>query len=103
MTAASHNNNIVKKVLLSTALIFIKSNEGKIYSARTLLDNGSMIHICSSKLAERLQLQKETVNLKVGCLSGLPTTLKSKVNVVIFNEEKTLSRKLELYVVPKNY
>ncbi|GFT49738.1 integrase catalytic domain-containing protein [Nephila pilipes] len=41
------------------------NNEGKIYSARTLLDNGSRIHFCSSKMAERLQLQKENVNLNV--------------------------------------
>ncbi|GFS38713.1 integrase catalytic domain-containing protein [Nephila pilipes] len=60
-----------------------------------------MIHLCSSKLAEKLQLQKENVNLSVGCLSGLSTTVKSKVSVVIFNEEKTSNRKLEFFVVPK--
>ncbi|GFT90023.1 DUF1758 domain-containing protein [Nephila pilipes] len=101
MTAASRNNNIVKKVLLSTALIFIKNNEGKTYSVRTLLDNGSIIHLCSSKLAERLQLQNKNVNLNVGCLSGLSTTVKSKVSAVIFNEEKTFNHKLEFYVVTK--
>ncbi|GFS36771.1 hypothetical protein NPIL_102671 [Nephila pilipes] len=71
------------------------------YSARTLLDNESMIHLCSSNLAESLQLQKENVNLNVGCLSGLSTTVKSKVSAVIFNEEKTFNRKLEFYVVTK--
>ncbi|GFU01507.1 hypothetical protein NPIL_233101 [Nephila pilipes] len=37
-----------------------------------------MIHLCSSKLAVRLQFQKENVNLSVGCLSGLLTNVKSK-------------------------
>ncbi|GFS43940.1 hypothetical protein NPIL_678241 [Nephila pilipes] len=58
-------------------------------------------HICSSKLPERLQLQKENVDLNVGCLSRLSTTAKSKASAVIFNEEKTFNRKLESYVVTK--
>ncbi|GFS65293.1 integrase catalytic domain-containing protein [Nephila pilipes] len=49
-----------------------------------------MIHLCSSKLAERLQLQEENVNLNVGCLSGLSITVKSKVEVLkIFRDKKT--------------
>lgn len=91
----------LNRVLLSTAVVFIKGNEGNIFPARTLLDSGSMIHLCASELAEKLHLPKENVNLSVGCLSGISTTVKSRVSAVILNREKTFSRKLDFFVIPK--
>ncbi|GFT46814.1 nucleolar protein 9 [Nephila pilipes] len=82
------NLHFQDKALLST---WIKKLNNKIREedessdsdgAKTLLDNRSMIHLCSSKLAKRLQLQKENVNLSVSCLSGLSTTVKSATLLV---------------------
>ncbi|XP_035230792.1 uncharacterized protein LOC118202713 [Stegodyphus dumicola] len=60
-----------------------------------------MIHLCSSELAEKLHLQRENVNLSVGCLSGISTTVKSKISAVILNKGNTYSRKLDFFVIPK--
>lgn len=68
--------NSFKRVLLQTAVVLIKGNDGNFIPAKTLLDNGSMINLCSSELADMLHLQKENVNLSVSCLSGISTTVK---------------------------
>ncbi|XP_035222985.1 uncharacterized protein LOC118195771 [Stegodyphus dumicola] len=102
MTANVNKNfNAVNRVLLSTAIVYIEGNEGEIFPARTSLDSGSMIHLCSSELAEKLHLQRENVNVSVGCLSGISTTEKSKISAVILNRGNTYSRKLDFFVIPK--
>lgn len=102
ITAANENlKKGFKRVLLQTAVVYIKGNEGNFIAAKTLLDNGSMINLVSSELADKLHLQKENVNLSVGCLSGISTTVKSKVNATICNTERTYSRKLDFFVIPK--
>lgn len=100
-SAKSNASDIGKQVLLPTAVVFIKGKEGNLFPVKVLLDSGSMTNLASSRIANKLHLERENVNISVGCLSGISTTVKSKTSAVIFNREKTYSCKLDFFVIPK--
>lgn len=99
-TAATGTNSR-KNVILSTAYVFVKTNEGNLIRVKALCDSGSVSCFCTTELADVLNLKSEKTNISVCSISGISTTVKRKTVALVSNEERTYKRKLEFLVIPK--
>ncbi|KFM56510.1 hypothetical protein X975_03930, partial [Stegodyphus mimosarum] len=99
-TAATGTNS-GKNVILSTAFVFIETNDGTLIKGKALCDSGSVSCFCTTELADILNLKREKTNISVCSISGISTTIKQKTVALICNQEKTYKRRLEVLVIPK--
>ncbi|XP_054706701.1 uncharacterized protein LOC129216512 [Uloborus diversus] len=90
-----------KRVLLSTAIVYIKSKVGNFFPAKCLLDCGLQSQFMSCELADKLELRKEKANVSVSCLTGVSMNVKFKTSAVIRNKGGGYSRVLDFLIVPK--
>ncbi|KAJ8928932.1 hypothetical protein NQ314_018431 [Rhamnusium bicolor] len=68
------------QVILSTAMVLVKDNQGKFYKARALLDNGSMSNFITEELCKKLGLT--TIELRKQRLKELNIELKENIKLL---------------------
>lgn len=73
----------LSQILLSTAIIYIKNNNGLFVKCRALLDSGSQLNFISSELAKRLKLHQQAVNIPIAGITQMRATINYRLNSVV--------------------
>lgn len=92
--------NKYSQVLLSTALIKIKGN-GKIITARALLDSGSQSNFLSQNICNKLNLNKVQINHAVKGVGETLTNIQYKVNLNVESYFNNFVANIDCLVIPK--
>lgn len=86
------NNN--KSVLLGTAYVYVKGQDGQLHGAVAVVDPGSMSSLVEAKFAEKLQLPIQTTS---GCITGVGEQLTQvKGSVQLQFKSRFINTKLRL-------
>nr|CAH7729802.1 unnamed protein product [Callosobruchus chinensis] len=97
----STNFNITNNVLLSTAVIQVKDNEGRYNQYRALLDNGSQSHFMTEELSKTLKVRTYKTNMSVSGLNNSTTSLKTYATICIRSRYNSFETKVNCLIVPK--
>nr|CAH7766504.1 unnamed protein product [Callosobruchus chinensis] len=97
----STNFNITNNVLLSTAVIQVKDNEGRYNQYRALLDNGSQSHFMTEELSKTLKVRTYKTNMSVSGLNNSTTSLKTYATICIRSRYNSFETKINCLIVPK--
>lgn len=89
------------QILLSTALIQIRDNNGKYHTVRALLDAGSQSNFITTNLSDKLQLNREKIDINVGGLNQTKSLIKYKCAVQIKAQHTNYSKNLSCLTVPE--
>lgn len=91
-----------RQVLLSTAEVLVIGQNGVRVKSRALLDSGSDSNIVTEKLAAKLNLQLQPVDLPISGLNDIQTRVKYIVSTNIISRVNQFSTSiLDFLVVPK--
>lgn len=88
-------------IWLSTAIVFIRGNDGQEFPARALLDQGSQINFVSERLVQQLQLQKRRLEKSLHGIGSIHLTADSVVTTRIRSRIKPFTAHLDFMVLPK--
>ncbi|KAG8196537.1 hypothetical protein JTE90_003554 [Oedothorax gibbosus] len=97
----SGNKTPKNNVLLSTAKIRIKNQDGKWIEVISLLDNGSQRNIIRADLAKLLKLKKHAYKANLVGLKNSVVNVNGKVITQISNDEGTFTKNLEFLILPE--
>lgn len=99
-----------QRAILCTAIAYISSNGGVAQPCRILLDCGSQVNLLTEKLAGLLQLERQSVDIKVIGVDGATTRVTTMVNVTIQARSSGYTSEAECLVInritgtiPSNY
>ncbi|GFY23614.1 DUF1758 domain-containing protein [Trichonephila clavipes] len=91
-----------KTVILPTAVVWILNHStGSCIQARSVLDSGSMSNIVTLDFANKLGAPQKRINIPISSLGGNKTTVKTKLNATIINDNSSFSTTLDFLVVSK--
>lgn len=90
-----------KRVLLATAVVYIKGISGNFIPARCVIDSGSQSNFATYRLINSLQTRKEKIDVLVSCVTGASMSVKFKTTALICNNNGDYSRELDFLIVPK--
>lgn len=96
--SSSHAN---LQTILSTAIIHIIDNTGKIHEARALLDCGSQSNFITEQLCEKLNLQKQRFHFSVGGINQTITNINHYATAIIKSRFNSYREKLSFLVLGK--
>lgn len=88
-------------VILSTALVNVTSQNGKVIEARALLDCGSQSSFISTELCENLNLQKNKVNWSVSGINNVTSKLEFKCQLNIGSRINSFVSNINCFVIPE--
>ncbi|XP_076247789.1 uncharacterized protein LOC143187453 [Calliopsis andreniformis] len=88
------------EVLLGTAQIKILDRFNKEHDCRVLLDGGSQTHFITEELAEKLQLQKQAVNLTFSGLGQQATKAQYLVKTVVKARHSSFTSQVSFITLP---
>ncbi|GBN28332.1 hypothetical protein AVEN_118861-1, partial [Araneus ventricosus] len=100
LTASISYNSQQKSVILSTADIYVRS-ENERYKLRCLLDSASASCLLSNRACNLLNLKREPFKRYITGIGGNSQEIKARVKINISNEEETYSRNCEFLIVPR--
>ncbi|CAK9822943.1 hypothetical protein ANTRET_LOCUS1374 [Anthophora retusa] len=89
------------EVLLGTARVKILDIHNKEHECRVLLDGCSQGHFISHKLAQKLQLYKEKIELPFAGLGQLTTRAEYRVRTIIKSKNNNFQSEAEFVALPK--
>lgn len=102
VSQSTSSRNSQQLVLLATAILRIKNQNGTWCNARCLLDMASQANIISDKLCSELNLQQSHTNQFVLSINEKPTQVVSTVETFIASKSvRNFERKLKFLVLPK--
>ncbi|KAJ8963863.1 hypothetical protein NQ317_004277 [Molorchus minor] len=93
-------SNDTTQILLSTAIIKIKCNEGYV-KCRALLDSGSQSHFISEKMCEKLSLKPSYVKHAVRGVGRTLTNINKQVDVSIMSCYNNFNMNIKCLVIPQ--
>lgn len=101
-TTSSHcaTEIIPKQVLLSTAVVLLKSSSNKYVECRALLDSGSQSNFISTKLAKKLGIHSQSVNIPVSGINNAKSEITEKIVTIINSRVTNYNKSLEFLVIP---
>ena len=88
-------------VLLSTALLYVRSVRGEFIEARSIFDSGSMRNLITNELADLLCTTKKRVKSALNGVSGTPIKVKFKATATNENKNKKISKELDFLITSK--
>ncbi|XP_076661047.1 uncharacterized protein LOC143364788, partial [Halictus rubicundus] len=88
------------EVLLGTAQITILDKHNKEHTCRVLLDSGSQTHFITHRLAERLQLHKQNIDLSFSGLGEMNTNSKYLVKTSIKSQTSPFKTQVTFIALP---
>ncbi|XP_065076847.1 uncharacterized protein LOC135700308 [Ochlerotatus camptorhynchus] len=88
-------------VLLETVNLLVVDQNGKEFSARVLLDSGSMSSIITKKLANTLNLRRTKVDIAVSGIGETSKQIKRKLTATIKSTLRLNSTTLEFLILKK--
>ncbi|XP_043259316.1 uncharacterized protein LOC122401314 [Colletes gigas] len=89
------------EVLLGTARIKILDNNNHEHECRVLLDGCSQCHFITDKLAQKLQLNKEKIDLPFAGLGQLTTRAEYRVKATIKSKTSKFQSEVEFVALPR--
>ncbi|XP_062556616.1 uncharacterized protein LOC134221441 [Armigeres subalbatus] len=89
------SNELLKQVLLATAIVDVIDSGRAAHKCRALLDSGAMENFVSERMSDVLNLTKRCANASIIGINGTRTTVKFGVNV------SAKSRTTDYLVVPR--
>ncbi|XP_058987609.1 uncharacterized protein LOC131806839 [Musca domestica] len=98
-TVASANRS-QSYVLLATARVAIKANNGRSYEFKAILDSGSQINLVSERLVQRLGIEPIQTSLCIEGIGGRSRTANHRVNVELKSLTSKFRTRLEAFVLP---
>ncbi|XP_061392595.1 uncharacterized protein LOC133328063, partial [Musca vetustissima] len=98
-TVASANRN-QSYVLLATAWVSIKANNGRSCEFKAILDSGSQINIVSERLVQRLGIAPIEASLCIEGVGGRAKNYNQRVNVEIQSLTSSFRTRLIAFVLP---
>ncbi|XP_073821570.1 uncharacterized protein [Musca autumnalis] len=93
-------NRAQSYVLLATARVAIKANNGRSYEFKAMLDSGSQINLVSERLVRRLGIEPIQATLAIEGVGGRSRTANHRVNVEIQSLTSKFRARLEAFVLP---
>ena len=91
---------IPKQVLLSTAVVLLKSANHKYIECRALLDSGSQSNFISSNLAKKLGIHCQSVNIPVSGINNTKSEITEKIVTILKSRVTNYNKSLEFLVIP---
>ena len=90
---------IPSQVVLATAVVDAVDNQGISHPCRIMLDGGSQPHVITERFANKLGLKKISVDVPLGAIDNLSTTIKHVTNAKIKSRYINSECDLSLFVV----
>ncbi|XP_058456726.1 uncharacterized protein LOC131434098 [Malaya genurostris] len=90
-----------RQIVLSTAEVLVCGSGNSTWPCRALLDSASDSNVMTEKLAKKLNIQLEDVNIPISGLNNNETHVKFKVQTKIRSRVSTFDAILDFLVVPK--
>ncbi|XP_063915672.1 uncharacterized protein LOC135131754 [Zophobas morio] len=98
------NSNV--QVILSTALVQCSDSNGKVYTCRALLDQGSQQHLITEEMCKRLNLTTKSVHAGISSVCGSYNEIKHSTTLHFKSLHDNYTEKIACLVVPninRNY
>ncbi|XP_076385707.1 uncharacterized protein LOC105663446 [Megachile rotundata] len=89
-----------KVTMLATATVHIKDHDGIKHDCRVLLDSGSQSHFISEKLANKLQLNRDKINIRVSGNSKLAKNIEYQAHTHIVSRFNGFTKSISCLVLP---
>lgn len=93
--------NSVKHVLLSTAYIQVMDQKHNSHTVRAILDSGSQSSYITADLCDRLNLNKESIDLAIVGINNALSKIKYKCNLQMKSQYSSYRKNIECLVVPE--
>lgn len=91
----------ISSVLLSTVVLVIRNQHGRIQFARALIDNGSQAYIMSERLCQILSLKRRAINVHISGVSQSEIRARFMVNTTASSRPQDFSVGLDFLVLQK--
>ena len=86
--------------ILSTASVFVQGANKPLLSTRMIPDNGSQTGLITEMLYNMLKLPKIAIDITIGAISNLASTVSYRCNVQISSKQNNFKFKISYLVVP---
>lgn len=98
---ASLNNTLFSQILLSTAIVHIIDHKGNPHACRALLDSGSQVHFMTEKLAAKLGLKLQKVEIPLGGVNQMSSSVKQITRTTVQSRLNKYSADLTFLITPE--
>jgi oligoribonuclease (3'-5' exoribonuclease) len=95
-----YNSIISSQSVLSTAIVYVKDNEGRLNQTRALLNSGAQSIFIIEKLARSLQLPRDYINITVETLNQIETRVKYSITAEILSRHTNYHEKVQFLILP---
>lgn len=95
------SNKLPSTVLLSTAVVEVVDNKGKIHSVRVILDSGSQSSYITESLSKKLNLEKYEVDLSILGINNSHSKVRYCCNVEVRSMRNNFKKKLTVFILPE--
>ncbi|XP_011858081.1 PREDICTED: uncharacterized protein LOC105555666 [Vollenhovia emeryi] len=89
------------KVLLSTAVIHVRDSKGKSHACRALLDSGSQLNFVTEDFANKLHLNKHSINMPISGIAEGSFEARNSVDIHVQSRFNTFQARLNCIVLPR--
>ncbi|XP_018301273.1 uncharacterized protein, partial [Mycetomoellerius zeteki] len=90
-----------KKVLLSTAIVYVFDAQGKSHTCRALLDNGSQLNFITETLANKLQLKQQHLNIAISGVAQGGINARRSVNILLQSKHNSYRERMDCVILHK--
>ena len=97
----TNNLKQIKKVFLATAVVLIKTNNGKYIPCRALLDSASQLNFITERLCQQLRIKRSKVNISISGISDISSQSKYEITSTIKSRINNFSTELDMLVLHK--
>ncbi|XP_062714046.1 uncharacterized protein LOC134290850 [Aedes albopictus] len=98
-------SNVVEKpisqVLLLTAMVNVLDKHGKPQSCRALLDSGSQVNFISEAMLEKLQVDREEIDIPITGINSVRSSVRQRARVEVRSKHNGFKMELDCLVSPK--
>lgn len=89
------------QVLLSTAIIHVEGNDGKLIKCRAILDSGSQSSFMTEELSKQLGLKKSSINIAVVGINQTASAVNQRVQVKLKSLVNSFEQTTLCLILPK--
>lgn len=86
-------------VLLATALVLVKDNQGKRHNVRAILNPDSQSSLMTARLCQNLTLQTSKIHMTVETVNGMSSKIEHKCNVEVSTHHNSYKFDLQCLVI----